>query len=70
MFVSSAQRSLPQSLGIAVAKAVAGTAALLVAHVGLAMHSDYADIAEGRRTPPPAVQPVDQDRLLTLAPLE
>ncbi len=44
--------SLPQTLGYAVAKAVATTLALLGAYVGGSVVTDLSHLAEGRRPPP------------------
>lgn len=52
MFVRTSRRSLPQAVALAVAKALVVTLACFAGYVASAVHSDFTDIAEGRRTPP------------------
>jgi len=63
LFVRTPRRSLPQLVVIAVAKAVVATLAVFAGYVATAVHSDFTDIAEGRRTPP-AMGDVDPARVL------
>jgi hypothetical protein len=63
LFVRTPRRSLPQVVVLAVAKALVVTLAMFVGYVAIAVHNDFTDIAEGRRTPP-ATGDVDPARVL------